>query len=136
MEMCYNGTLVMPSNYTVVNSNEMEYVDGGAYISNRSLWSCCKAAFYCVAFNPVGSTLVAIGVYKAYALLAAGIGKVAATLGAFSRVLGIAFGIIGGGALLGFGYDIIDALIQGKGINIGVKKTRWGMPYGIDVDVK
>ncbi|MBO5089771.1 MAG: hypothetical protein J6C27_02520 [Clostridia bacterium] len=29
MEMCYNGTLVMPSNYAVVNDNEMEYVEGG-----------------------------------------------------------------------------------------------------------
>lgn len=30
MEMCYNGALVMPSNYAVVDSNEMEYIDGGA----------------------------------------------------------------------------------------------------------
>lgn len=30
MEMCYNGALVMPSNYTVVNSEEMTYIDGGA----------------------------------------------------------------------------------------------------------
>ena len=29
MEMCYNGALVMPSNYAVVNDNEMEYVEGG-----------------------------------------------------------------------------------------------------------
>ena len=29
MEMCYKGTLVMPSNYAVVNDNEMEYIDGG-----------------------------------------------------------------------------------------------------------
>lgn len=30
MEMCYNEALVMPSNYVVMDSNEMEYVDGGA----------------------------------------------------------------------------------------------------------
>lgn len=29
MEMCYNGALVMPSNYAVINENEMEYVEGG-----------------------------------------------------------------------------------------------------------
>jgi hypothetical protein len=134
MEMCYNGNLVMPSNYVVVNADEMEYIDGGIYISNQTLWTCCKAAFYSVAFNPVGSTLVALGAYKCYTLLAAGIAKVAVALGAWSRVLGIAFGIIGVGALLGFGYDIVDALMQGKGINIGVKKA-FGIPYGIDVDV-
>ena len=30
MEMCYNEALVMPSNYVVMDSNEMEYVDGGS----------------------------------------------------------------------------------------------------------
>ena len=29
MEMCYDGALVMPSNCVVMNSEEMEYVDGG-----------------------------------------------------------------------------------------------------------
>ena len=29
MEMCYNGALVMPSNCVVVESNEMEYINGG-----------------------------------------------------------------------------------------------------------
>lgn len=135
MELCYEGNLVMPSNYAIVDANEMEYIDGGIYISNNTLWTCCKAAFYCVSFNPVGSTLVALGAYKCYTLLAAGIAKITVALGSVSRVLAIAFGIIGVGALLGFGYDVIDALMQGKGINIGLKKA-WGIPYGIDVDVR
>lgn len=29
MEMCYDGALVMPKNYAVVNNEKMEYVDGG-----------------------------------------------------------------------------------------------------------
>lgn len=29
MEMCYDGTLVMPSNYVVMDEGEMTYVDGG-----------------------------------------------------------------------------------------------------------
>lgn len=29
MEMCYDGALVMPKNYAVVNEEEMTYVDGG-----------------------------------------------------------------------------------------------------------
>ena len=29
MEMCYNGALVMPSSYAVMDENEMQYVDGG-----------------------------------------------------------------------------------------------------------
>ena len=27
--MCYEGTLVMPKNYAVVDNDEMEYIDGG-----------------------------------------------------------------------------------------------------------
>ena len=30
MEMCYDGALVMPSNYAVMSEDEMMYVDGGA----------------------------------------------------------------------------------------------------------
>ena len=29
MEMCYDGTLVMPSSYAVMNEEEMTYVEGG-----------------------------------------------------------------------------------------------------------
>ena len=32
MEMCYDGTLVMPDNYAVVSEDEMTYVDGGMFI--------------------------------------------------------------------------------------------------------
>ena len=31
MEMTYNGTLVMPANYAVVNEEEMTYVEGGGF---------------------------------------------------------------------------------------------------------
>lgn len=30
MEMCYDGALVMPSSYAVMNEEEMTYVEGGA----------------------------------------------------------------------------------------------------------
>ncbi len=32
MEMCYDGALVMPSNYAVMSEDEMMYVDGGITI--------------------------------------------------------------------------------------------------------
>ncbi len=124
------------NNYAVVSEEEMTYVDGGLYISNSKLWSCCKACFYSVAFNPVGSTLVAIGAYKAYTLLAAGIAKVSCAIGAVSKILGIVFAVIGVSALLSCGYTVIDALMQGKGINIAPKYTWFGLPYGIGVSVK
>ena len=37
MEMCYDGALVMPSNYAVMSEDEMMYVDGGKAITiNRT----------------------------------------------------------------------------------------------------
>ena len=37
MDMCYDGTLVMPSSYAVMDEDEMSYVEGGGSITiNRS----------------------------------------------------------------------------------------------------
>ena len=36
MEMCYDGALVMPSNYAVMNEDEMMYVEGGAVYKGNS----------------------------------------------------------------------------------------------------
>ncbi len=135
MEMCYGGALVMPSSYVLMDEEEMTYVEGGVYISNSTLRNVTYACFFAAAINPIGATLIGLGVHKIYTILAAGVAKIAAKLGAVSRVLGIVFGVIGVAAVLGMGYNIADALIQGKGINIGVKKTWFGMPYGIDVSV-
>ena len=33
MEMCYDGALVMPSSYAVMNEEEMTYVEGGGTIT-------------------------------------------------------------------------------------------------------
>ena len=38
MEMCYNGSLVMPNNYAVVSNDEMEYIDGGANGWWNAVW--------------------------------------------------------------------------------------------------
>ena len=33
MEMCYDGTLVMPSSYAVMSEDEMTYVEGGGTVT-------------------------------------------------------------------------------------------------------
>lgn len=86
MEMCYDGALVMPNNYAVVNEEEMTYVDGGVFISHQSIVdfvsviaanpyetaslayalraSCGYVAGWLMSFGPAG--LVAAGVLAAY----------------------------------------------------------------------
>lgn len=34
MEMCYDGALVMPSSYAVMDEEEMTYVEGGAELAS------------------------------------------------------------------------------------------------------
>lgn len=48
MEMCYDGALVMPKNYAVVNEEEMTYVDGGIFKSvNHHFLSGYSARNWC-----------------------------------------------------------------------------------------
>lgn len=61
MEMCYDGALVMPSNYAVMNEDEMMYVEGG--FSAKSLVQTVVAAGltaflgYCVKSSLVGTVI-------------------------------------------------------------------------------
>lgn len=51
--MNYDGTLVMPNNYVVMDNNEMEYLDGGG-----ELWiEIGKNSFIIHALSAVGTTL-------------------------------------------------------------------------------
>lgn len=47
MEMCYDGTLVMPSSYAVMSEDEMTYVEGGGTvtINRRTIKKALAAAF-------------------------------------------------------------------------------------------
>ena len=84
MEMCYEGTLVMPSNYVVMDSEEMSYVDGGFYISNFN-----KINGYNKLLKPVGATLVGLGIYKLVSYIALSGAKLGAKIG------GIVGGVVG-----------------------------------------
>lgn len=84
MDMCYDGALVMPSNYAVMSNDEMTYVEGGGafslegalkYVGNLVLgnlvWWALKtaakkvgawAALNAAAIVSIGSRVVAIGI--------------------------------------------------------------------------
>jgi len=97
MEMCYNGNLVMPSNYVVVNADEMEYIDGGALTT----WQKALVIGACVAAT---ATLTVALVYGQFALAAKIMGftikKVvekagaAAVVGCITATLGISGGAV------------------------------------------
>lgn len=63
MEMCYNGTLVMPKTYAVVSNEEMTYIDGGDaknFANNlKGLWN--KSEIYRHALKAGGFSWGYIG---------------------------------------------------------------------------
>lgn len=119
--MCYDGALVMPSSYAVMDEEEMTYVEGGGiYISNRKLHT-MTAMFLCA--YQANSALVAAGIVKVATAVSRIIGKITSWVGkAFGGVAGSFFGwVIGAYCGWEFGKAYFTAMIRGKGIDIG-----WG----------
>ena len=86
MELCYDGTLVMPSNYVSVGSSEMEYIDGGALSNSDKAWIVGIAIVSAVAIGAaiwVGAWAVAakiFGVGLKLIMVKAGAAAVVSTL--------------------------------------------------------
>lgn len=77
MEMCYDGALVMPSSYAVMDEEEMTYVEGGWCIENK-LWG------YNIYLTHKERQLLSEGQTIA-GLASAGVGT--AILGAFANIV-------------------------------------------------
>ena len=56
MDMCYDGTLVMPSSYVLMDEEEMMYVEGGIAIPNWVVSGAVNVGI-CVALGGVGTAL-------------------------------------------------------------------------------
>ena len=104
MEMCYDGALVMPSNYVVMNDEEMCYLEGGIKASVK-LWG--------VTIKFSGRDAEGL----AWALATgSGAAWLAAELGAPSVVGGVGFGVIAAGLATAAGaVGGINWLKKGKG---------------------
>lgn len=104
MEMCYDGALVMPSNYTVMSEDEMTYVDGGLKASVK--WWGIKIKFS-------GRDAEGLG----WALAAGSAGTwLAAELSSPTVVGGVSFGVIAASlAFAAAAVGGINWLKKGKG---------------------
>ena len=66
MEMCYDGALVMPRSYAVMNEEEMTYVEGGFYINKDK---CATMATYISMITGVSQyalTVMSLGTLAAH----------------------------------------------------------------------
>lgn len=112
--------LQLPNSYVEVERDEMEYVDGGIYVSNSGLYGILGAAVMTGSLSYIAATL----------------GYVEAALSVFCPPVAIGLAIGGAWFFADLPQAIRDAAIQGKGIDFGVKYTSFGAPYQLDCDVR
>ena len=114
MDMCYDGALVMPSSYAVMDEEEMMYVEGGWSWSTlgkslKNLWN--KYSFASKALKAGGITLGAIGnMIKGTAALA--YAKIAAVLGSIASanfIIAAVVTVVGGTAISIMGNQVCFA---------------------------
>ncbi|GAB6520491.1 hypothetical protein [Bacillus cereus] len=114
------SNLVLPANYVEVENEEMEYVDGGVYISNKTLQG--------IIFSGVGA---ATGAGITVAAIQGSIYAIAASISAAVPGLGwITGGLLAANAT-NFALQAAQALSRGKGLDIGV-----GFPTGLTFSVR
>ena len=90
MDMCYDGTLVMPSNCVVMDEEEMTYVDGGQIVSGAGGWAVAASFGVCAAFmtTVAGSFTIA----TALAFMATVVGAPTIVLGIIGALATIMIG--------------------------------------------
>lgn len=104
MEMCYDGALVMPSKFVVIDQEEMSYIDGGdaKMLSKNLLGIWDKSTPVRFALKQIGYTRTILASAASYALTAAvakfglGVLKVGAVVGGAvgaALVVGAAVGV-------------------------------------------
>ena len=98
MEMCYNGALVMPSNFVSVENNELEYIDGGTavnFVKNlQGLWN--KTLDLRMAMKASGITwsyISSLATVSYWYIIANVSVKVAGIIAIGSRVLAVVAGL-------------------------------------------
>lgn len=120
MEMTYDGTLVMPSSYAVMDEDEMMYCDGGIYFSNSQVRRGVFAFISAYTINPI---LVAGAVSKFAGVVARVAAKMLGWIGSvFGGFIGGAIGhIMGAWTGWSIAFAVGKALVCNEGIDVS-----WG----------
>ena len=90
MDMCYDGTLVMPSNCVVMDEEEMTYVDGGQIVSGAGGWAVAASFGVCAAFMTAVTAF--FGTATALAFMVTVVGAPTIVLGIFGALATIMIG--------------------------------------------
>lgn len=109
-----NYQLQLPSNFVDIDSEEMEYVDGGGvYVSNYQL----RNILISVGLNPIGATVLGLTYWKAVSVISATFSLICAKFGSLGGPIGAVAGYVFGALTLGsIAVSIADAIYEGKGL--------------------
>lgn len=112
-----NLELKLPTNFVEVESNEMEYIDGGYYLSYHDVVGIVQAVGLSGATVTVGALAGELGATGAVAAMIPGVGWAAA-------------GVIAANATA-FAWACVNAIARKKGIDVHI-----GLPTGLSFDVQ
>jgi hypothetical protein len=123
MEICYDGTLMMPKNYVAVDNDEMEYLVGG------EVYTASQCRTFAAQMCMTGQGLIAAA---AGAAIVSTIVKWSKVVGGFwgwaiGAVVGVAVAAIGK-IVYGIGYSCVS----GKTLSINVTPAPWDAFVDID----
>lgn len=120
--MCYDGALVMPSNYVVMNEEEMTYVEGGYYLKQSD----CNAIAFAIgatASMSVSTVATLISTKGATAIAAA-----MSTIPVIGWILGAYGGVILVRSAEQFSSALVTSMVYRKGMDISLGFS-WFTPY-------
>lgn len=129
MEMYYDGALVMPKNYAVVDEEEMEYVDGGFYLSSDN---CATIATYVYAAGwGIGAGLAIAALAKKLEAVGSGIVSFLRGLGtSVGGVIGAVVGTIVGVLTVTNAVSFLVGCCTADRKNTGCDMTWYGVSFG------
>lgn len=127
MEMCYDGALVMPSNYAVMDENEMTYVEGGKTMTKNQ----CIDALVAIG---IASPQLAIAGALTFMLAKVLIGKIANFAGIAAKVVTV---ILSWAAsqIVNFGVAIARGALN-RGVNVYWNWNVFKEPVGVCYSVR
>lgn len=124
MEMCYDGALVMPSSYAIMNEEEMTYIEGGGTTFSLSKSKCAQLATYIYLGGFGVTTSIALAAISGE-LKAAG----SAIVSLIKNVCTVSMGIVATLALtniVSFAVNVVTADRKDKGCSM----TWYGAYFG------
>lgn len=131
MDMCYDGTLVMPLSYAVMDEDEMNYVEGGISFTVKKD-TCATISTYISSVLRVCAT--ALGIAALEKKLTAGIvaiGKgIKAICGSIGGLIGIIIGTIAAALVTTNGVSFCVGCVTADRKNKAVKMSWYGAGFG------